>query len=93
MRTKRRNKPKVVVVNPPLARCITGYFCAACKPHYHLALAMGLHPRLGAESVVAVLTADLLQLITSMTEYKRRLPEWMCCSWDLKNRKAKLENK
>jgi hypothetical protein len=54
---------------------------------------MGLHPRLGKESAVAVLTTDLLNHIASMLEYKRRLPEWMSCSWDLKNRKEQLEDK
>jgi len=77
-------KRKHAVVQQPLARCITGFFCSACKPDYGMALAMGLHPRLGEESPVAVLTADLLRTIIEMTRPKRQLPAWLSCGWDVR---------
>lgn len=75
---------KHAVVQQPIARCITGYFCSVCKPYYSMALAMGLHPRLGKESPVAMLTEDLLHTIIEMTKPKRQLPEWMCCRWNIR---------
>ena len=74
-------RKRAVVVQQPIARCITGYFCSTCKPDYSMALAMGLHSRLGKDSPVAVLTEDLLRTITEMTRPKRQLPDWMCCGW------------
>ena len=64
----------------PRVRCITGYFCSACKPDYTMALAMGLHQRLGEASPVAVLTDDLLHKIIRLTKPKRPLLPWMSCS-------------
>ena len=71
-------------VKTPVARCVTGYFCSTCKPDYSMALAMGLHPRLGKDSPAAVLTDDLLRTITEMTRPKRQLPDWMCCGWHVR---------
>lgn len=75
---------KPAVVNQPIARCITGYCCSVCKPDYNMALAMGLHMRLGEDSPLAVLTDDLLRAIIEMTKPKRQLPAWMSCSWNVR---------
>ena len=80
VRAKLVRKP--AVVQQPIARCITGFFCSVCKPDYGMALAMGLHPRLGEESPVAALTEDLLRTIIDMTKPKRRVPPWLSCDWD-----------
>jgi hypothetical protein len=72
----------------PRARCITRYFCSACKPDYTMALAMGLHERLGEASPVA-LTDDLLRTIIEMTKPRRQLPAWMSCSWDVNRAKRR----
>jgi hypothetical protein len=81
----RAQRPKLVrkhaLVQQPIARCLTGYFCSVCRPDYSMALAMGLHPRLGEESPVAVLTEDVLRTIIEMTRPKRQLPLWMSCDW------------
>ena len=66
----------------PSAPCITPLFCGVCKPHYSMALAMGLHPRLGEESPGAALTEALLRTIIDMTKPKRRVPPWLSCDWD-----------
>ena len=64
-----------------------------CQPDYDLALAMGLHPRLGKESPVAMLlgtmTADLLRTIIYMTRPKREVPAWISCDWDVKMQKRR----
>ena len=75
---------KHAVVKQPIARCITGHFCSVCKPDYSMALAMGLHPRLGEESPVSVLTDDQMRTIIEMTRPKRQLPDWMCCGWPVR---------
>ena len=77
------------VVSKPGARCIGGRFCSVCQPDYILALAMGLHPRLGEESPVAMLTAELLRMIIDMTRYKWQLPAWLSCDWDVKMQKRR----
>ena len=77
-------RERAVVVQQPITRCITGYFCGVCKPDYSMALVMGLHPRLGRDSPVAMLTEDLLRTITEMTRPKRKLPDWMCCGWPVR---------
>jgi hypothetical protein len=69
------------------AHCVTGFYCGACKPDYHMALAMCTHRRLGEASPLANLTDDLLHNIIKSTMPKRKLPEWMSCTW--KARKAK----
>ena len=46
-----------------------------------MALAMGLHSRLGKDSPVAMLTEELLRMITEMTRPKRELPAWLSCGW------------
>ena len=84
--TKPRVQAKRAGEAQPLARCITGYFCSDCKPHYNMALAMGLHGRLGEASPLANLTDDLLRKIIDGTKYKRTLPAWMSCSWNPKKR-------
>jgi hypothetical protein len=81
------------VVGKPGVRCIGGPFCGVCQPDYDLALAMGLHPRLGKESPVAMLlgtmTADLLRTIIYMTRPKREVPAWLFCDWDVKMQKRR----
>jgi hypothetical protein len=79
---------KPAVVKQPIARCITPYFCSVCKPDYSMALAMGLHERLGEASPVA-LTDDLLRTIIEMTKPRRQLPAWMSCSWDVNRAKRR----
>jgi hypothetical protein len=49
-----------------------------------MALAMALHARLGNDSPVAMLTEELLRMITEMTRPKRQLPDWMCCGWPVR---------
>ena len=86
LRAELRDKQKRVkyaLLNQPTVRCLTGYFCNVCKPDYSMALAMGLHPRLGEDSPVAILTGELLHMIIEMTKPKRKLPAWMSCSWNL----------
>ena len=86
-----RAKPvrkRAVVVQQPIARCITGYFCSTCKPDYNMALAMGTHGRLGEASPLANLTDDLLRKIIEATKPRRTLPAWMSCSFNLKEYKA-----
>jgi hypothetical protein len=80
---------KPAVVNQPLARCITGYCCSVCKPDYNMALAMGLHMRLGEESPLAMLTDDLLRTIIEKTKPKRQLPAWLSCSWNVTMQKRR----
>jgi hypothetical protein len=62
----------------------TGFLCSACKPDYHVALAMGMHPRLGQASPLGALTDDLLRKIIEATKLRRTLPAWMSCSWNAK---------
>ncbi len=62
---------------------MTPYSCIMCKPDYVIALVMALHPRLGDQSPVAALLADLLQMIIRMTRPHRMLPGWMSCTWNL----------
>ena len=66
------------------ANCVTGLCCGTCKPDYSLALAMGMHGRLGEASPLAYLTDDLLSKIIENTTPKRALPEWMSCTWKAK---------
>jgi hypothetical protein len=87
-----QKRVKYALLNQPFQRCITGYFCSVCKPDYNLALTMGLHPRLGKDSPVAVLTGELVHMIVEMTKSKRKLPAFMSCSWNLnfaKRRRAR----
>jgi hypothetical protein len=79
----KQKRVKYALLNQPLVRCITGYFCSVCKPDYSMALAMSLHPRLGKASPVSVLTGELMHMIIQMTQPKRKLPAWMSCSWNL----------
>ena len=84
---KPATKPRVRAkpVKPvPRARCVTGYFCSACKPDYTMALVMGTHERLGELSPVGPLTSDVLRMIIDLTKPKRTLPAWMSCSFKLK---------
>jgi hypothetical protein len=86
MRAELHDKQNIVqwaLRTQPLQRCITGYFCSICKSDYNMALAMGLHKRLGSDSAIAVLTTELLHMITQMTKPKRTLPAWMSCTWNL----------
>ena len=76
--------PKHAGLKRPIARCITPRFCSVCEPDLSMALAMGLHTRLGEESPVGVLTADLLYAIIEMTRPKRQVPMWMSCDWHVK---------
>ena len=88
----KQKRVKCALLNQPFQRCITGYFCSVCKPDYNLALTMGLHPRLGKDSPVAVLTGELVYMIVEMTKSKRKLPAFMSCSWNLnfaKRRRAR----
>jgi hypothetical protein len=68
----------------PIARCITGFLCSACKPDYNIALAMGLHKRLGEASPLANLTDDLLRKIIESTKPRRTLAAWMSCSFSVR---------
>ena len=81
------------VVGKPGVRCIGGRFCSMFQPEYILTLVMGLHPRLGEESPVAMLlrtmTADLLCTIIDMTRPKREVPAWFFCDWDVKMQKRR----
>jgi hypothetical protein len=91
LRDKQR-RVKYALLNQPLERCITGYFCSVCKSDYNMALVMGLHPRLGKDSLVAILTGDLLLMIVEMTKPQRKLPAFLSCSWNLnfaKRRRAR----
>lgn len=85
----RRTKLRAAVVEQPPARCITGYCCSVCKPDYILALTMGLHPRLGEESLVGNLTEDLVRMIIDKTKPRRQLPAWMSCSWNITMQKRR----
>ena len=78
-----RAKLRAAVVEQPLVRCLTGYCCSVCKPDYILAMAMGLHQRLGQQSPVVVLTGELVSMIIEMTKPRRKLPAWLSCSWNL----------
>ena len=66
------------------ASCATGFCCDACKPDYRMAVAMGMHMRLGEASPFAYLTDDLLNKIIESTTPKRAIPEWMSCTWKAK---------
>ena len=83
MRAKLAGKASRAKLSQPFARCITGYCCSVCKPEYHMALAMGLHWRLGEASPVAWLTEDLLLMIIERMKPRRQLPAWMSCSWNV----------
>ncbi len=83
---------KYALLNQAAIRCMPVYFCSLCKPDYVIALVMGLHPRLGDESHLAVLTLDLVHMIIDMTHPKRKMPPWMSCTWNLefaKRRRAR----
>ena len=82
--TKPRVRAKHARATQPRARCITGFFCSACRPDYNIAIAMGLHPRLGQVSPLAQLTDDLLHKIIENTKPRRTLPAWMSCSFSLR---------
>ena len=86
--TKARVRAKRAGKAQPLVRCITGYCCSNCKPDYNMALAMGMHGRLGQASPLADLTDDLLRKIIEATKPRRTLPAWMSCSFNLKEYKA-----
>jgi len=73
----------------PDTRCITPHFCSVCKPDLSMALAMGLHTRLGEESPVAVLTEDLLRTIIEMTRPKAQVPMWMSCNWHVRRQQRR----
>lgn len=81
---------KTAVLSQPFARCITGYCCSVCKPDYHMALAMGLHRRLGEASPVAWLTEDLLRMIIERMKPRRQLAAWMSCSWNVTMQQQRL---
>lgn len=83
---------KFALRNAPFTRCITAYFCSMCKSDYIIALAMGLHQRLGEASPVAFLTTELVHMIIEMTrpKSKRKLPAWMSCSWNVNFAKKRL---
>ena len=85
----KQKRVKYALLNQPIERCITGYFCSVCKPDYNMALFMGLHRRLGEDSPVKILTGELLHKIIEMTKPKRKLPAWMSCSWNLNFAKKK----
>jgi hypothetical protein len=81
----RQDNVKTALRNLPneRERCRNGFLCMMCKPDYILAMVMGLHRRLGAESAVAVLTGDLVHMIIEMINPKRQIPRWLSCSWDV----------
>ena len=79
----KQNNLRDALLNQTVERCITGYCCSVCKPDYILAMAMGLHARLGEDSPVAALTGDLVHIIVEMTKSKRKLPAWLSCSWNV----------
>ena len=83
--TKPRVRAKLAGKDKPKARCISWFCCSACKPDYSMALAIGLHRRLGEASPLANLTDDLLRKIIENTKPRRWRPEpaWMSCSWKL----------
>ena len=83
--TKPRVRAKCAGKPQPFARCITGFCCSACKPDYSMALAMGLHGRMGQASPMANLTDDLLRKIIDATKPRRTILPWMSCSWQAKN--------
>lgn len=76
--------------SPPT--CPAGFCCSACKQNVqdtasqkHLAVAMGLHDRLGANAGMSVLSPELVKAILHMTESKQRqVPDWMGCSQALR---------
>lgn len=78
-----QNRVKYTLLNQRFEVCMVPYSCIMCKPDYVIALVMALHPRLGEQSPVAVLTADLLHMIIEMTRPHRMLPGWMSCTWNL----------
>jgi hypothetical protein len=46
-----------------------------------LAVAMGLHDRLGADAGISVFSPELVKVILDMTKTKQRqVPDWMGCS-------------
>ena len=69
---------------------MTPYCCVWCKPDYVMALVMCLHPRLGGQSPVAALLADLLHMIIKMTRPNQMLPGWMSCTWNLRLQQRRL---
>jgi len=78
-----QNRVKHTLLNQRFEVCMMPYSCIMCKPDYVIALVMALHPRLGDQSPLAALLADLLQMIIQMTRPSRMLPGWMSCTWNL----------
>jgi hypothetical protein len=68
----------------PIARCLTGYWYSRCTADNNIALAMGLHQRLGEASPLAPLTDDLLRKIIDSTKTRRTKPAWMSCSFSIR---------
>ena len=83
--TKPRVRVRLAGKDKPKACCISWFCCSACKPDCSMALAMGLHARLGEASPLANLTDDLLRKIIANTKPSRwrSEPAWMSCSWTL----------
>jgi len=90
----RRRTPKRQVPPPT---CPAGFCCSACKENVQdtaaqkqLAVAMGLHDRLGADAVMSVLSPELVKVILDLTKAKQRqVPDWMGCSWSLRRKRKR----
>lgn len=86
----RRRTPKrpVPPKRVPPATCPAGFCCSACKDNFpnppapkQLALAMGLHGRLGADAGISVLSPELVRAILDLAKSKQRqVADWMGCS-------------
>ena len=89
---RRPRKPK-----PPPRTCPAGFCCSACKQNVQdtasqkqLAVAMGLHGRLGAGAGMSVLSPELVKAILDMTKSKlRQVPDWIGCSWALRQKRKR----
>lgn len=85
---RRTPKPRAPPKRLPPPTCPAGFCCSGCKENVQdtasqkqLAVAMGLHDRLGADAGMSVLSPELVKAILDMTKTKQRqVPDWMGCS-------------
>ena len=85
---RRTPKPRAPPKRLPPPTCPAGFCCSACKENVQdaasqkqLAVAMGLHDRLGADAGISVFSPELVKVILDMTKTKQRqVPDWMGCS-------------